>query len=337
MKQHIYILSLFLLLLSGCEQESIFTGKLPAPRLVLYSFIEPDSLIEIRVSKTRAIGQEDSAYTARNVEGEIYINGQYKAKLIHLENDRYQTGISASEGDKVRVVVRASGVSEASAETIVPEPVPTVSTDTFVYGGHIHFRVKISEQDAGYKYYRFLLKRKTINKTENYNTGDILTQETENDWFYRKNEPLLYNRNDIELGSEEDDNEYNLYNIFSNATFRGKNYTLKISTYHFPSYEHDILYILENERGHYLSETAYNLSLYRMDEAAYLYLKSEEEAYRGEVILSDPIKVYSNVNQGVGVIGSFSRKEISIRQAVIQKELYETTANPFHDYSAGGE
>lgn len=336
MKQNIYILSLLLLLLSGCEQEYIFTGKLPAPRLVLYSFIEPDSLIEIRVSKTRAIGQSDSAYIARNVEGEIYINGQYKAKLSHFENDRYRTGISASEGDRVRVVVRASGVPEASAETIVPDQLPLISTDTFIYGGNIYFRVQISEQDPGYKYYRFLLERITVSKTENYDLGEVLNNETKNNWFYRKNEPLLYNRNDIDLGSE-DDNEYNIYNIFNNETFRGTNYTLKINTSHIPSYEYDILYTQENERGHYLAETTYNIGLYRIDEATYLYLKSEEEAYRGEGILSDPIKVYSNVNQGVGVIGSFTKREMSFRQTVVQEKLYETTYNPFHDYSTGGE
>lgn len=336
MKQGVYIWSLFLLLLGGCEQENIFTGELPAPRLVLYSFIEPDSLIEIRVSKTRAIGQEDSAYIARNVEGEIYINGQYQAKLSHFENDRYRTGISASAGDRVSITVRASGVPEANAETVIPDQFPLISADTFIYGRNIHFRVKISEQDPGYKYYRFRLERITTNKTENYDLGEILRNEVKDNWFYRKNEPLLYNRNDIDLGGEDED-EYNIYNIFSNETFRGKNYTLKISTSHIPSFEHDILYVQENEKGHFLSETTYSIGLYRIDEATYLYLKSEEEAYRGEGILSDPIKVYSNVNQGVGIIGSFTKREMSFRQAVTQKELYETSYNPFYYYSAGGE
>lgn len=334
MKSDFLILLLLTLTATACDKEYIFKGQLPNPKLVLYSFIEPDSLIEVRVSRTRIAGQSNAA-EVRNVEGEIHINNQFKGKLYHITGDRYGSHVYASPGDRINLTVRADGVEEVKAETVVPDQRPFISIDMqklFQNKHRVNFRIKISEQNSDNKYYRLVIKRKTNKVIENYTLGKVLKYENENFKFDRSKEPLLVYKNDI-LDNEDEENGSNIYNIFGNELFRGRSYTLKVSTLYLPSYEYDVEYTLENEKGHIRNLSTYSAILYRIDEASWLYLRSEEEAYRNPPLLSEPVKVYSNVRKGVGVVGSFTKTEISIQAPVEKREAQEATYNPFYQLS----
>lgn len=332
----IYILSIIILMFTSCEKESIFNGQLPDPKLVLHSFIEPDSVIRVQVTRTRGIGQTDEAYIARNVEGEIYINGIEAGVLKPVKANEYTTDAKAREGDHIRLVVRAEGVKEASAEVTIPSIHPTIQVDTFVTIPHysaeqLNLKIRIKEPDNAYRHYRLMIQRQTESVTTNLDLNRSLPPVISNNYDFNKdNEPLLVDKVQDLPWSDEEDKNY--YNIFTNAVFRGKDYTLNVSTELEYSTWYKIYYVdmLREEKGKQENLVSYLVKVLQLDEPSYLYLRSEQEASQSLGLLNDPIKIYSNVKNGLGIVGAYVTYTTRINSPV--KELYyqELYENPFY-------
>lgn len=335
MMKWIYFFTVLLLFVS-CEEDSIFKGDLPSPRLVLYSFIEPDSIIQVRVTTSRALGQE-SDYKARDVEGEVYINDALRGRLRHVISDQYTTDVSAGEGDRIRLVVRARGVKEASAETVVPTTGPEVQVDTLVRWEpdndwpDMTVRIKITEPDRGSRYYRVIILAELTTLWKSLSNNDSLGPYTEEFYnFDKKNEPMLNDRSN-NLPWDDEDEDRNYYNIFSNSIFRGKSYTLNLGSQYGQSYYQEIYYTRYDKRV--LKQVIYHnvIKLLQLDEASYLYLRSEQTSYAEGWI--DPIKVYTNVHNGLGIVGAYRTYQFVYNSEPIELEPYETEDNyPFYDY-----
>lgn len=334
--KNIYILSLLILLCTSCEKESIFTGQLPDPKLVLHSFIEPDSVIRVQVTRTRGIGQSDDAYIARNVKGEIYINGIEAGVLQLVKDNEYTTGAKAREGDHIRMVVRAEGVKEASAEVCIPSTHPTITVDTSItidrYSEQqLNLKIHIREQDHAYRHYRLMVQKQSETVTTNLDLNRTLPSVIVNSYEFNKdNEPLLVDKvQDLPWSDEE---EKNYYNIFTNAVFRGKSYTLNVSTHLDFSTWFKIYYVdmYREEKGQQQNIVRYLVKVLQLDEPSYLYLRSEQEASQALGLLNDPIKIYSNVKNGLGVVGTYVTYTTVINTPT--KELYYQVLyeNPFY-------
>lgn len=308
-----YLLGLVILLFASCDKEYYFNGKLPDPKLVLYSFIEPDSVILVQVTRTRGIGQSDDTYVAKGVEGEIYIDGILKGHLRHLEHHQYTTDIKATEGQKVRLIVRSADTPEVSAETTVPRTLPTVTIDTSVtsktnvfdrISRTLNLRINIQEPDNAYRYYRLLVCNENTYKMLNPDSNESFIHSINNSYdFNKNNEPLLIDKvQDLPWDDEEDKNEYN---IFSNEIFRGKSYSMNVNTPYIYSQIHKANYVGYED---WLEEiiVRYTIKVLLLDEPTYLYLKSDADAYQELGLLNDPDKIYSNVKNGLGVVGAYA-------------------------------
>lgn len=308
-----YFLGLLILLLASCDKEYYFNGKLPDPKLVLYSFIEPDSVIQVQVTRTRGIGQSDDAYMAKGVEGEIYIDGILKGHLRHLEQHQYTTDIKATEGQTVRLVVRSTGTKEVSAETTVPKALPEIKIDTSVtskmnvfdrISRTLHLRINIHEPDNEYRYYRLLVCNENTYIMANHVSNESFISNIIKAYdFNKNNEPLLIDKvQDLPWEDEEDKNEYN---IFSNEVFRGKSYTMNVNTPYIYSQTREANYV-GYEGWHEEIIVRYTIKVLLLDEPTYLYLKSDADAYQELGLLNDPTKIYSNVKNGLGVVGAYT-------------------------------
>lgn len=325
-----------LLLFVSCEEDTIFNGDLPAPRLVLFSFIEPDSVIRVWVSTSRPLGH-DIDYKASNVEGEVYINDELRGKLRHVISDQYTTDVCAGEGDRIRLVVRASGVEEASAETVIPATGPDVEVDTLIKWeadnpwSYMGIRIKITERDREHRYYRVIVLAEMAKLWKSLSRNDSLGPYIDEFYnFDKKNEPIL-NDQTTSFPWEDEDEDRNYYNIFSNSIFRGKSYTLNLGSHYGQSYHQEIHYRNDDERV--VQEVTYHntIKLLQLDEASYLYLRSEQTSYEEGWI--DPIKVYTNVHNGLGIVGAFRTYQFVYTNEPIELEPTEVDyGNPFYDY-----
>lgn len=328
-----YILLLFTLTLFSCEKEIIFDGELPGPRLVVFSFIEPDSVIKVEISTSRAIG-ESSDLIARNVAGELYINHELKGTLRELSYNQFTTDACAKEGDHIRLVVRADGMKEVSAEADIPSSKSKIKLDTLSSPNsssnhtNLNMQLRISETEALPHYYRVIVlehyradeKNLTLNKS-------LPPTFSEYYGFNKKNEPLLNERNNSSLWEDEDEDK-NFYNIFSNSLFKGKSYTLNISTDFASSYNQTIHYTRHKEISLKQVRYQYTVKLLQLDEPIYLYLRSEETSYTEGWM--DPIKVYSNVKNGLGVVGAFLTTQFILDPPLVEYEPLDSDYNPFY-------
>lgn len=333
MKIYILLIVLVILICSSCEKEYKFNEKLPNSKLVIYSFIEPDSIIEVYVSQTRGIGQSDEMGIAHQVTGELYVNDRLRTNLSLISDDRYTTGVKANKGDRIRLVVRAIHVKEVCAETTIPTAIPILSVDTqkLFSGNHSQLYIRIEEQEQRDKYYRFLFQERFKTITHNHTLDSTLySEEIIYDQFNKDNEPLLTNQNNNIFPG--DNNDANIFNIFTNRLFQGKSYTLNIGKTFYPSYEYPVCFIKEKEEATTKVLKDYLIQMCLLNKDSYLYLRSVAIARKSSAIFTDPVKVYSNVKNGTGIVGGFTKRSIHITAPLEKRDSMNIEYNPFYSY-----
>lgn len=294
MKPTIYLFAALLILLSGCEETARYDGPRPDPQLVLFSFVRPDSAMTIQVGRTHFLDEE---YTLlEGATGEVYINDRAAGELVHVKDDKYTSPAIAQAGDRVRIEVRADGFPDASGEVEmltsgVNMQVDTVSERT-VGGstlGKLHFQITLKDAGKGREYYRLIIA--TSYREEGEKTK----------WSYRfdiENDPLLTIGNQGYFSYEEE----NIYRIFTNEMYEGGSYTLRVSRDLEYSYEYETTDKKGVVTTHRVTVTNV-VQVVRIDEATYRYLKSEILARREEDLV-EPVQVYSNIRNGVGIVGT---------------------------------
>ncbi|MDR0544979.1 MAG: DUF4249 domain-containing protein [Odoribacteraceae bacterium] len=288
--------------LLSCESVNEYTGSLPPLKLVLYSFIEADSLVCLDVWQTRHFSDEFSA-PPTNVTGEVYINGQLAGDLRPVTSMtfgsrlRYLADARPRPGDHVRVAVRADGLQEAQGEVTLPlESVP-IRVDSTLVGRpdkieQARYAIHINDKARERHYYRLVVE------TQTYDLVDDLQYSLASAYaFNPENDPLLIGGNHTWVN---EDVVPNRYRIFTNETFEGVGYTMRVSvgarnTYRF-EYQSD---------GHTVTQRQvmrHRVKLIRIDPDSYLHLKSLMLLELEQGVM-EPVQVHTNVRGGAGVIG----------------------------------
>ena len=156
MKRPQYILQTILLmtlplLFAACEKEIRLDMDGYKPRIVMNGIISPDSLIEIRVSKSFLY---TDTFTEKSRLGNatltLYINGEEREKMVKIgtesntNHDRlgfqytalmtlFRSTVRPKTGDRIRIEASAEGFNTAWAETTIPLPpqINRIDTATF--------------------------------------------------------------------------------------------------------------------------------------------------------------------------------------------------------------
>lgn len=156
MKRPQYILQTILLmtlplLFAACEKEIRLDMDGYKPRIVMNGIISPDSLIEIRVSKSFLY---TDTFTEKSRLGNatltLYINGEEREKMVKIgtesntNQDRlgfqytalmtlFRSTVRPKTGDRIRIEASAEGFNTAWAETTIPLPpqINRIDTATF--------------------------------------------------------------------------------------------------------------------------------------------------------------------------------------------------------------
>lgn len=295
-----YIPSLLLLLLllaaTACEQVSDYDGPLPDLKLVVFSFIEPDSTIRVQVGATRYF--DGVATLPEAVSGEVFINGEKAGDLEYDAIDGYRMPVRPRAGDRVRIAVRARSLPEVSGETTLPGLPPVVSVDTVQVTSatgklqQINYTLRIPGGEGERRYYRLLI-RTTIYEQ----VGEAIYNRYTYYDFNPENDPLLVGGGNNWL----DDSESNTYAIFTNESFEGGEYVMRVSARAENSTE--VAYEQNGELIVQRRVVKQEVKLVALDSDSYLYLKSVTLALRDQGAVIEPVQVHSNVNGGVGIVG----------------------------------
>lgn len=268
-----------------------------------------------------------------------YDTADYRRKGLSL----FRSKAHAKIGDRVRIEVSAPEFETARAETVIPAP-PTIEKvdtasfftmaetysiyDYFGYGNiyepnlsresffrmmRLHIGVQRAENNETQYFSIRLSAVKPSDIAEPPYVYSTLHIDTQDDPIFANNPQnslfdIIFEKNQLYSGSV----------FFSDNAFKNNAYTLNVSTYGFYSVDVEYEEADDGIAWIYKSHTVENLPIEIKISAIspdwYAYLKSKEQLSNDAEsldIISEPKITYTNVENGIGFIGSMSH---AIRQ-----------------------
>ena len=322
---------------SSCESVITFKGAEADPKIVIYSLLHPDSVITVSVAVSHAVFEEryepeqitdavvrlfrdgelleTLAYAPPVPSHEYYPASPYSTYLSEVNRPEY--------GSTYRIEVEVPGLKTASGEATLPEPVAIISIDTSSVimewmewierrlTVKIKFRDPAGEEDfyraSGTCLYGFY----NGNKEEPYSPlMPVVVSEMDISYaFY--SEPLIAPKQDEDIFGMYLQNSYNL---FTDELISGKEYDLTME-----------IHFNLPDTGYY--EFAHSFfRLHTISRDMYLYLQSySAHTQTRDNFLVEPVLVYTNISNGLGVLGAMSTSvdSLKIGEYPIEGVIYE--------------
>ena len=300
-------------MLASCMKEVDFTGTQSNPLLVVNGLQQVGQPAWLRVEKSVFFLDDQPDCRVQDVQVDLYVNGTFKEHLqvrdslekegyviwteegeVWKERLRYAFNYCEGkyllcEGDQLRFEITSSEFETATAEITMPEAPNVISFDT----------VRVESANENETKVQFALRLDDPAGIDYYNLcpQDGMVGFTSSDPVFTD----LTSVEDIEdvLG-ENEYYGYGPYNLFTDKFFDGSEYSLSLEM---------MVYHYEEEQPFY---EPFTLEVTRVDDNLYQYIKSYN-AYSnsdpGSLIgmFTEPVQVYSNVKNGIGVVGAQSR------------------------------
>lgn len=318
----------------SCETAIDYSGPETEPKVVIYALLHPDSLVSVSVAESHSIFRVP--YQPRlttDAVVRLYRDGTLLETLTYQtpgptpdyyppkSTSRYVSQTYKPEyGHDYRIEVEVPGFRKAYGDTRLPAPVTVEVADTSSRDtgyGYREMTVKLRFRDpAGEEnFYRFtansLAGLYTGDKYEPYNP-EIAVGVQEVDISYgAMSDPLI-------APSQEDDffdmSMPNMYNIFLDELIPGKEYTMRLT---YNGFYPDTDYYEFLFAWFHLSTITRDLFLYLQSYSAHLQTRDN--------FLAEPVPVYTNVNNGLGVVGAMSTTGdfLNIGEYPVNGVLYE--------------
>lgn len=290
--------------LTACEKVILFDDIAPEPMLVVNGMQHVGQPARLNVEKSSFYINAEADLRVKDVHVNLYVNGAFKESLhvrdsmimetywtwsveegeVAHERPRYAFNYCEGEyilceGDVLRFEVSSSEFDEvAVAETTIPYPPNVVSFDTIqvVDSDMVYFALTLDDP-IGEDYYNLNLK-------EGFDVGFESSDPVFADFMN------IIHIDDLFGGSEYQGRRWG-YNMFNDTYFDGKRYSVSLHTHAY--YDHS--YVME------VSKVDYNLYQFQKSYSNYEYT---DGGLLG--LVTEPTQVYSNVQNGVGVVCSQS-------------------------------
>lgn len=277
--------------------------------IVVNSVLDTDSLISVSLSRSRHILDNADITSVNDAVIQLFENGDFIENLFHRGNGIYLSSIKPKSLSKYKIIATHPLLNDVSAETDVLKPVPIISIDTVLtfdeYNNEV-YNVSLRFKDpAGEKnYYAIAVyNRLTIDEWDSsiisYDTVyiDESTYEihitygayVEREYYER----VWINYNDVIVEAFSGGKI-----LFSDDIINGELYTMRLS------------FSRWNLRG---DKNMLYFDLISLSEPLYKYYVSLGNHFwnQGDPF-AEPVVVYTNINNGVGVFGSAVKHRDSI-------------------------
>ncbi len=290
------------MLFSGCVKILNDELKTKEVKMVLNAAISPDSMFTVNVSKTISIFDDESSENLPFIDSakvQLFENGNYLFDLQNIGAGYYVDLLFYPRaGKEYRVNVSYDKFKPIEGKTTIPVVTPILNFDTLSnkntdeYGGqHIQLIGEITYQDTPDKsnYYQLSCKVSYLDANNNIYTYDQAIWPTEeNDRFFDG-----YNNGSL---------------LWSDKITNGKEVSFKFVYY--DTYEYQ-------KKSNRAEESARFVFYFKsISKEYYTYLKSMDvyfETGGGDNPFSEPVVIYSNVENGYGIIGGYSQDTTSIK------------------------
>jgi len=312
----------FVLLFSSCEKVIEFNGEVTDPMVVVNSIVTPDLVVSAQVSLSRFFLSDSTTYSfVNNATVSLMVNGKQKENLKFSSKGTYVGTYKPLIGDSLRLNVQvpnentvSCGTSIKSQSNVLPidtsrvytgEKTPLtdiilpssdhqggIDTIGMRYGRTLKFILKFNDNPILQNYYRLVVQTRTYT-TSGYNSDysfsfdDIVSGNAPKDAVGPPNSLVT-----------------NKFNIFTDDTFNGGQYSLAFS--------------IQDDRavyfpGHYkaIPKKEVYINLQSISKSYYLYLHTRA-SIKINSFFAEPVQVFSNVDGGIGIMGSYTSNTVKI-------------------------
>lgn len=285
------ILAIFTVLISCEKTEKIEDFPLYPPKLVLNSFLNPDSTVSFQLSKSLSVLDNADLKKVNDGSLELYEDELLISVLTISDGDGiYRSSIKPKAGSNYRVKASAPKLSTVQAKTSVPTPLTIQKfyineTNTSEWQSSYKFSVKITDPTNEKNYYMLSAHQTMIDTAMNGTDTMFFETYSESVWFSSSSNPAL---SDVFLGKA----------FFTDEFFDGKTYTLDANV--------DYLYL-------YAYKVRIVITIYLLSKEEYLYRYSLNK-YRESNgnPFAEPVQVYNNIEGGYGIFGAENLKTDTI-------------------------
>lgn len=292
----LHIILLIGVLWGSCEKDITLDIKAQSNKLVIYSFIYPDSAFQLHFSKSKDILSLDDYQPADNAGFKLYKNDEpYTEQRLPKEAVwREWQEITFKVGDKITIEAFERDGDTIRAETTLIPPVIITNIDTSYVtsydkeNGLVPYkRCKIAFNDPPKNNYYQLM---VIREAWSFDT---------NDSFYNRN--TVYFEQDDKVFTQRDQTTgflegVDFQGLFSDENIYPSNYEVEIRI------PYEQFQLLESEDKVRLSFILYH---HTFDYFNYFQTRILSEELYGSPFF-DPVKVHNNISNGLGLFSGMA-------------------------------
>ncbi len=317
MKREIFIIPVFVLLLSACEKTLEFSGGITDPKLTVCALASPDTTFKVYLYQSLFF------LDIHTYSSQFYLDSDAAVQLLVNETDLYSTSSDTIESidlsgykplinDELSLTVSCEGYETVTAQTTVLERPSFKITDHYslysknpvevMSDGMIHpidfwgtdtvMNISCMINDPGNvsNYYRLSVKSIVSTKEGPLGVDDWATVK---DIF--SSDDILFVDNNISVSINGWPEHFS--NVFDDSLFDGKEYTFAVES-----------------RQRSAAYSWVEIELQHISEDLYKYLKSVELAQCStNDIYAEPVNIFSNVGNGYGILGSLSGRKFYLQ------------------------
>jgi hypothetical protein len=311
-------LAVTMLGLASCVKDLEFDGVQSDPLLVVNGIQQVGQPACLSIEKSQFFTEDEKDLRVKGLAVDLYVNGTFKESLqvrdsimtqVYLDwNDGNEIEVEEllyafnycegqyllCEGDQLRFEVHSSEFETAKAEVTMPDAPDVVGFDLLGIDSMnctAKFALKLDDP-VGMDYYNLCPRDGMVGCYSNDPVFADLMDMNVDDFLGENN--IYY------LSSP--------FNIISDTYFNGKIYTISFEAY---------FYGVEIAEPYTLELTRVDESLYRYKTTYEAYLASDPESLYA--MFTEPVQVYSNVENGVGLVCAQSRSVINTIDLNIEK------------------
>jgi len=316
----VYIALIIMVLFSACEKEIKFSGDEVKTKLVLNGLLTPDFTVKINLTESRFFLDDGLLKKIDNATVTLWKDGS-KIEILSNTGEGNYVGTTIPEtGDNLRITATCEGFDPVDCSTGIVMPTPIISADTVNFkeekgyysdiDSSSYYLMTNFDLNITFKDPENIPNYYTINVYMKYyfSNGDSLVSPVDydsDDLVFQKGNDLNFLGNDNTIKST----------LFNDELFDGKEYKLKIKTKYPVGINIGKSPFYPDEEDFELIHSEISVELQSLSYEYYMYLKTLEAKSNMssfEESFSEPIQIYTNINGGIGILGSYSSSVYSI-------------------------
>lgn len=321
-----YISALLLIIFAACfiscEKDIEFKGKVTKPLLVLNGMLTPDSVVSIHLSQSRFILGDVLPFT--HIAGatvSVYVNGQLKEQITNDVKGTYKGIYTPKPGDEIKIEVKADGFDVLKSQTVIPQKPNMVVNDS---------TVTVREEE-----YSSPSQPNTVSKSKKRRMQaqlKLTDMANEENYYFIKAFQNIYRKGDLvrsrvvelklsEVLKNNISDSGNIIqdifgdggtmdrtdNLFSDIYINGKETLFDFTfddTLEYATYVNGVK--VENDREEE-GTVEYLIEIGEISKDMYQYVISGNKAENEkDDPFTEPVQVHSNVENGIGILGSYT-------------------------------